>query len=38
VLTDALKIVGEKRREAWVEIEEGREVGGKRKTGMRRLA
>ncbi|KFY26983.1 hypothetical protein V491_01098 [Pseudogymnoascus sp. VKM F-3775] len=38
VLKDALKVVGEKRREAWVEIEEGREVGGKRKTGMRRLA
>ncbi|KFY45608.1 hypothetical protein V494_00862 [Pseudogymnoascus sp. VKM F-4513 (FW-928)] len=38
VLKDALKVVGEKRREAWVEIEEGREVGGKRKTGMRKLA
>ena len=31
VIRDALKIVGEKKREAALEIEEGREVGGKRK-------
>jgi ATP-dependent RNA helicase DDX49/DBP8 len=30
VVRDALKIVGEKKREAMLEIEEGREVGGKR--------
>ena len=34
VLRDALKLVGEKKREAVLEIEEGREVGGKRKRGM----
>jgi ATP-dependent RNA helicase DDX49/DBP8 len=37
VLREYLKLVGEKRREAWVEIEEGREVGGKRRRGERRL-
>lgn len=37
VLRDALKIVGEKKREAALEIEEGKEVGGKRKRGMKRL-
>ncbi|KFH48849.1 ATP-dependent RNA helicase-like protein [Hapsidospora chrysogenum ATCC 11550] len=31
VLRDALKLVSEKKREALLEIEEGREVGGKRK-------
>ncbi len=31
VIRDALKIVGEKKREAALEIEEGREVGGKRR-------
>lgn len=33
VVKDALKIVGERKREALLEIEEGREVGGKRKRG-----
>jgi ATP-dependent RNA helicase DDX49/DBP8 len=37
VLKDALKLVGEKKREAVLEIEEGREVGGKRKRGMMRM-
>jgi ATP-dependent RNA helicase DDX49/DBP8 len=37
VLRDGLKIVGEKKREAMLEIEEGREVGGKRKRGMVKL-
>ncbi|CAM1505321.1 Fc.00g109580.m01.CDS01 [Cosmosporella sp. VM-42] len=31
VIRDALKVVGEKKREALLEMEEGREVGGKRK-------
>jgi len=31
VIRDALKLVGEKKREALLEVEEGREVGGKRK-------
>ncbi|TVY86225.1 ATP-dependent RNA helicase, partial [Lachnellula willkommii] len=31
VIREALKLVGEKKREALLEIEEGREVGGKRK-------
>lgn len=34
VVKEALKLVGEKKREAWLEIEEGREVGGKRRRGM----
>ncbi|KAI9884461.1 MAG: putative RNA helicase [Watsoniomyces obsoletus] len=37
VIRDAIKIVGEKKREAALEIEEGREVGGKRKRGMKKL-
>ncbi|EPE30196.1 P-loop containing nucleoside triphosphate hydrolase [Glarea lozoyensis ATCC 20868] len=37
VVREALKLVGEKKREAMLEIEEGREVGGKRKRGMRKL-
>ncbi|KAG9231859.1 P-loop containing nucleoside triphosphate hydrolase protein, partial [Amylocarpus encephaloides] len=37
VIREALKLVGEKKREAMLEIEEGREVGGKRKRGMRKL-
>ena len=37
VIRDGLKIVGEKKREAALEIEEGREVGGKRKRKMVRL-
>lgn len=37
VIRDALKVVGEKKREALLEIEEGREVGGKRKRGMVKL-
>jgi ATP-dependent RNA helicase DDX49/DBP8 len=37
VIRDALKLVGEKKREAMLEIEEGREVGGKRKRGMQKL-
>ena len=36
VIRDALKVVGEKKREAALELEEGREVGGKRKKGMKR--
>ena len=37
VIRDALKIVSEKKREALLEIEEGREVGGVRKTQKVRL-
>ncbi|KAL2271829.1 hypothetical protein VTJ83DRAFT_1200 [Remersonia thermophila] len=37
VLRDALKIVSEKKREALLELEEGREVGGKRKRGKLKL-
>jgi ATP-dependent RNA helicase DDX49/DBP8 len=37
VIRDALKLVGEKRREALLEIEEGKEVGGKRKRGMQKI-
>lgn len=37
VLRDALKIVSEKKREALLEVEEGREVGGKRKRGKQKL-
>ena len=37
VVRDALKVVGEAKRDAWGEIEEGREVGGKRKRGMVKL-
>lgn len=37
VVREALKFVGEKKREAMLEIEEGREVGGKRKRGMQKL-
>ena len=37
VIRDALKIVGEKKREAALEIEEGREVGGKRQRRLKKL-
>ena len=38
VLRDGiLKLVGGKKREALLEVEEGREVGGKRKRGMKKL-
>lgn len=37
VLKDALKLVSEKKREALLEVEEGREVGGKRKRGKEKL-
>ncbi|KAF4783679.1 DEAD/DEAH box helicase [Colletotrichum scovillei] len=37
VLRDALKIVSEKKREALLELEEGREVGGKRKRTKQKL-
>ncbi|KAG9248336.1 P-loop containing nucleoside triphosphate hydrolase protein [Calycina marina] len=37
VIGDALKLVGQKKREAMLEIEEGREVGGKRKRGLQKL-
>ncbi|KAI9846069.1 MAG: putative RNA helicase [Sclerophora amabilis] len=37
VVREGLKLVGEKKREATLEIEEGREVGGKRKRGMVRM-
>jgi ATP-dependent RNA helicase DDX49/DBP8 len=37
VIREALKIVSEKKREALLEIEERREVGGKRKRGMVKL-
>lgn len=37
VIREALKLVGEKKREALVEIEEGREVGGKRKRGLQKI-
>lgn len=37
VIRDALKLVSEKKREALLEIEERREVGGKRKRGMVKL-
>jgi len=37
VLRDALKIVSEKKREALLEVEEHREVGGKRKKGKLKL-
>jgi ATP-dependent RNA helicase DDX49/DBP8 len=37
VVREGLKLVGEKKREAWMEIEEGREVGGKRRRGMVKL-
>lgn len=37
VVRDALKIVGEKSREALLDIEEGREVGSKRKRGKVKL-
>ncbi len=37
VTKEALKLVGEKRREALLEMEENREVGGKRKRGMQKL-
>ncbi|KAF2141866.1 uncharacterized protein K452DRAFT_271705 [Aplosporella prunicola CBS 121167] len=36
VVRDALKVVAEKKREAMLEIEEGRDVTGKRKKGMAR--
>jgi ATP-dependent RNA helicase DDX49/DBP8 len=34
VIRDALKLVGEKKREALLEIEEGKDLGGKRKRGI----
>ena len=37
VLRDALKLVGEKKREALLEVEENKEVGGKRKKGKVKL-
>ncbi len=37
VLRDGLKLVGEKKREALLEMEQDREVGGKRKRGQQRL-
>ncbi|KAK0389332.1 hypothetical protein NLU13_2907 [Sarocladium strictum] len=37
VVRDALKLVGEKKREALLEMEEGREVGGKRKQRKEKL-
>ncbi|KAH6661180.1 P-loop containing nucleoside triphosphate hydrolase protein [Truncatella angustata] len=37
VIRDALKVVSEKKREALLEIEENRDVGGKRKRGMQKL-
>ena len=37
VIRECLKLVGEKKREAMLEIEEDREVGGKRKRGMKKL-
>ncbi|KAF5555062.1 ATP-dependent RNA helicase DBP8 [Fusarium mexicanum] len=37
VVRDALKIVSEKKREALLEVEEGREVGGKRKRTKQKL-
>ncbi|KAK1751573.1 ATP-dependent RNA helicase DBP8 [Echria macrotheca] len=37
VVRDALKLVGEKKREALLEVEEHREVGGKRKKGKVKL-
>ncbi|CAK7266942.1 Putative RNA helicase [Sporothrix epigloea] len=37
VTKEALKLVGEKKREALLEMEENREVGGKRKRGMQKL-
>lgn len=37
LLREGMKIVGEKKMEAWLEIEEGRDVGGKRKRGMQKL-
>ncbi|KIW01105.1 uncharacterized protein PV09_07392 [Verruconis gallopava] len=37
VVRDALKIVGEKKREAFVQIDEGRTVTGKRRKGMVKL-
>jgi ATP-dependent RNA helicase DDX49/DBP8 len=37
VVRDALKLVGEKKREALLEVEEDREVGGKRKQRKEKL-
>ena len=37
VVRDALKLVGEKKREALLELEENRDVGGKRKRGKQKL-
>ncbi|KAK4143628.1 ATP-dependent RNA helicase DBP8 [Dichotomopilus funicola] len=37
VVRDMLKVVGEKKREALLEVEEQREVGGKRKRGKQKL-
>jgi len=33
VLREGMRIVGEKKMEAWAEIEEERDIGGKRKRG-----
>ncbi|KAF2455843.1 P-loop containing nucleoside triphosphate hydrolase protein [Lineolata rhizophorae] len=38
VVRDALRVVGEKKREAALQIEEGRDVTGKRKKGMKKMA
>ncbi|KOS21268.1 ATP-dependent RNA helicase DBP8 [Escovopsis weberi] len=38
VIRDAMKIVSEKKREALLEVEEGREVGGKRKKTKQKLS
>ena len=37
VIRDGLKVVGEKKREAMIQIEEGRTVAGKRQHGMKKL-
>ena len=37
VIKEALKLVGEKKREALLEVEENKEVGGKRKRGKQKL-
>lgn len=37
VIKEALKVVGEKKREALLEVEEGREVGGRRKRTKQKL-
>lgn len=37
VVREVLKLVSEKKREVLLELEEGKEVGGKRKRGMEKL-